>query len=168
MYASTEAHAAAKRRREDNAAVISGLITDDVKTNAAIEADAGLAEGDIERIAAASSLTDEQVAAVLPGLTPEYNLGTVPRRAVADAGADVTAAAGTVGVALDGSGSTGTGTITYAWTQTAGDPVTLSNAAAASPTFTAPATAQTLTFSLTVSDDLTTTRDADTVNAVIT
>lgn len=167
MYASTAAHAAAKERREDNAAVIAGLVADDAKTNAAIESDANLLEGDVERIAAASALTDEQVAAILPGLTTSYTLGTVPRRAVADAGADGAAATGAVGVALDGSGSVaGSGALTYAWTQTAGEAVALSDPAAQSPTFTAPATAQTLTFQLEVTDDVTTSRP-DTVDVVV-
>ena len=44
------------------------------------------------------------------------------------------------------------GTLTYLWTQTAGDTVTLTGADTLAPTFTAPATAQKLTFMLTVTD----------------
>ena len=42
--------------------------------------------------------------------------------------------------------------LTYAWTQTSGTTVTLSDATAASPTFTAPATTDHLEFTLTVTD----------------
>jgi hypothetical protein len=55
-------------------------------------------------------------------------------------------------VTLNGSKSvdpTG-GTLTFSWTQTAGTPVILSDPAVASPTFTAPATEEALTFQLAV------------------
>jgi hypothetical protein len=60
-------------------------------------------------------------------------------------------------VTLDGTGSNDPdsypGPLTYAWTQTGGQPVTLSSTTAAQPTFTAPAIAcSALTFSLTVND----------------
>jgi hypothetical protein len=57
-------------------------------------------------------------------------------------------------VTLDGSGSSDPDgdTITYKWTQTAGTTVTLSSSTVAKPTFTAPAAAGTLTFSLVVTD----------------
>jgi PKD repeat protein len=42
--------------------------------------------------------------------------------------------------------------LTYAWTQTAGTPVELSDASSATPSFTAPGTAGALTFSLVVTD----------------
>lgn len=84
----------------------------------------------------------------------------------ANAGVDqANITAGTT-VTLDGSVSSDSdGTIvSYAWTQKAGETVTLSNNSAVSPTFTAPTTgsAQTLTFQLTVTDDggLTSTPDS--------
>lgn len=70
----------------------------------------------------------------------------------ADAGADTTVAAGSV-VALDASASSDIDGVieSYDWTGTV---VTLNNPQSATPTFTAPATAATLTFQVTVTDDL--------------
>ena len=73
---------------------------------------------------------------------------------VANAGTSQTVLVDTP-VALDGSGSFDPDpgqTITYTWLQTSGTPVTLSNAHAVQPTFTAPAADATLTFQLTVDD----------------
>ena len=72
----------------------------------------------------------------------------------ADAGPDQTVASGAP-VTLDGSGSTDPDagdTLNYAWSQTSGPAVTLSDPTAVSPTFTAPAGPATLTFDLTVCD----------------
>jgi hypothetical protein len=57
-------------------------------------------------------------------------------------------------VTLDGTASTDADgdPLTYLWTQTAGPAVTLSSSTAAKPSFTAPAGATSLTFSLVVSD----------------
>ena len=71
---------------------------------------------------------------------------------VADAGTPRTVLGGTA-VALAGSGTDANGDpLTYTWTQTGGTTVRLSSRTVAAPTFTAPTTATTLTFSLVVSD----------------
>ena len=81
----------------------------------------------------------------------------------ADAGADKSVMINTAGVSLRGSGTTGDSgqTLSYDWVQVAnaaGDPlsgtgVTLAAANTATATFTAPGTATTLYFKLTVTDD---------------
>ena len=78
---------------------------------------------------------------------------TERERPVADAGADVDAAPG-ARVTLDGSASVDPNgdRLTFAWTQTAGGTVTLDGADRARLSFTAPATADALTFRLTVTD----------------
>lgn len=82
--------------------------------------------------------------------------GNANQPPTANAGTNQSVAAGAT-VTLDGTGSTdGDGTIvSYAWTQPAGDTVTLTGATTATPSFTAPSTSaqQTLTFELTVTDD---------------
>ncbi len=87
-----------------------------------------------------------------------------PSTVSADAGPDQTTATGAT-VTLDGSGSfvASGATPTYAWTQTGGTSVTLSNSAAVSPTFTAPSTPRTLTFRLTISHDGVTSTDTVTI-----
>jgi glucose/arabinose dehydrogenase len=79
---------------------------------------------------------------------------------IANAGPDATLAASTT-VTLNGTGSSDPNgdSLAYAWTQTAGTAVMLSGANTASPTFLAPATVATLTFSLTVSDGSLTSTD---------
>ncbi len=60
------------------------------------------------------------------------------------------------------------GTIaSYTWSQTAGTAVTLSSATVSQPTFTAPATSSTLTFSLTVTDNRGASSAASTVNITV-
>ena len=76
------------------------------------------------------------------------------RLPVANAGAPQSVVAGTT-VTLNGSGTDADNDpLTYAWTQTGGPAVTLSSTTAAKPTFTAPSSASTLTFSLVVRDGL--------------
>jgi uncharacterized repeat protein (TIGR01451 family) len=75
---------------------------------------------------------------------------------IADAGDDQSVTIGDT-VTLDGSGSRdpdGHTPLTYGWAQTGGASVTLSDASAESPTFTAPASETVLTFTLTVTDAL--------------
>ncbi|MFQ5495027.1 MAG: hypothetical protein ACE5EX_06565, partial [Phycisphaerae bacterium] len=79
------------------------------------------------------SLQSTPFGGVLTGI-PFILTGTIPL--VADAGADQIVAPGAV-VQLDGSGSTG-GVISHHWAQTAGEPVVLSDADIANPTFTFP------------------------------
>jgi MYXO-CTERM domain-containing protein len=91
------------------------------------------------------------------------------RAPVADAGQDQTVNERST-VALDGRGSSDpdqSTTLTYAWTQTAGPPVTLSGANTSQPTFTSPEVASNavLTFSLTVSDGALS--NTDTVNITV-
>ncbi|SEM51963.1 hypothetical protein SAMN05192533_103223 [Mesobacillus persicus] len=71
-----------------------------------------------------------------------------PISVTANAGADQRVLIGAE-VTLDGSNSTGP-ISSYSWTQTAGTPVTLVGADTATPTFTAPDSVQTLSFTLTV------------------
>ena len=92
---------------------------------------------------------------------------TVNSKPVADAGDDQIVRPSTT-VTLDGSGSSDDDedTLTYVWSQTSGTTVTLSSATAASPTFTAPSTAGTLVFSLTVNDGIGDS-DPDTVTVTV-
>ena len=84
----------------------------------------------------------------------------------ANAGADRTVPAG-ASVTLSGSGSDPEKqSLTYAWAQTLGTSVTLSGASTASASFTAPDSAATLTFSLTVGDGVNTSA-ADSVTVTV-
>ena len=78
---------------------------------------------------------------------------TPGRSPVADAGDDQTVHTGAT-VTLDASGSSdpGNDTLSYSWTQTAGTTVTPSSTTVSGPTFTAPSSAATLTFQVTVTD----------------
>lgn len=85
---------------------------------------------------------------------------------VADAGTKQTVAPGTT-VTLHGSATDADlDPLTYTWAQTGGPSVTLSDAHALAPTFTAPAAAGTLTFTLTVFDGALS--DVDSVTVVVT
>jgi uncharacterized repeat protein (TIGR01451 family) len=90
---------------------------------------------------------------------------TVNRRPTANAGSPQTVSS-RAHVMLDGSATDPDSgdTLTYAWTQTEGTPVALSDNHAAAPTFTAPAAAGSLTFKLTVSDGSLTGSDSVTIS----
>lgn len=93
---------------------------------------------------------------------PDQVTVTVPANLapLADAGSDQSVS-GNAQVTLDGSASSDPDgdALTYSWVQTSGPAVTLSDPAAAQPTFTAPAgtaSVQTIVFALTVSDGVST------------
>jgi hypothetical protein len=98
--------------------------------------------------------------------TVDANLVNLPP--VANAGLDRSVARGTR-VTLDGRGSLEPNgdPLTYAWTQTAGTPVTLADADSAQPSFTAPAATGLLTFVLEVRDP-NGSSSVDAVNVVVT
>jgi hypothetical protein len=76
-------------------------------------------------------------------------------RPVANAGADKTIAANSAGsLNAANSGDPDGAIVSYQWLQISGTAVTLSNNQVIAPTFTAPGTAATLVFELTVTDDL--------------
>ena len=108
------------------------------------------------------------------GVIIRYNgiqtgVGAANQAPTASAGADQSVDTGAT-VTLDASGSSDadTGdTLSYGWEQTAGATVTLSSATAAGPTFTAPASAATLTFRVTVIDGKGGS-DRDTVTVTVT
>jgi predicted acyl esterase len=83
------------------------------------------------------------------------NRSSVNQLPIADAGEDQLADENAA-VTLSGSGADAEGPVTYAWAQTGGSEVTLSNADTATASFTAPAVEgdQALTFELTVTDDV--------------
>ena len=83
-------------------------------------------------------------------LQRQYTVSTQP---VANAGANQTVGVNAT-VQLDGSGSSDLSgnPLTYQWTQTSGPSVTLSSNTAVKPTFTAPASATSLTFQLVVNN----------------
>ena len=104
-------------------------------------------------------------------LTPVGPVGA-NQTPTANAGADQSGVEPFATVTLNGNGSFDPDvgdTITYAWTQTAGTAVSLSSSTVAQPTFTVPATltGDTLTFSLTVTDNHGAVSAPDTVNIAV-
>ena len=93
--------------------------------------------------------------AYAPWLLRQYIVGSVPAidMPIASAGSNQVVGLG-ASVELDGSASSDPNnqSLTYYWTQTAGPTVTLSNPGAVQPTFTAPASSQTMIFSLVVTN----------------
>lgn len=102
------------------------------------------------------SATDDKGATASDTVTVQVkNLTVGNQPPAANAGPDQTVNEGAV-VILAGSGADSDGTIaSFAWSQTAGDPVSLSGAATATASFTAPQVDadKALTFSLTVTDN---------------
>jgi hypothetical protein len=99
------------------------------------------------------SVTGVSSTTVNVGLSEIEVFGIAPPVPVANAGPDQTVAPSAT-VTLNGTASSDPQgkTLTYAWTQTAGTSVTLSSVSASEPTFTAPLSPTTLTFSLVVSN----------------
>jgi len=106
----------------------------------------------------------------LPSLADAVTITVTNDPPIAHAGADQ-AVLVTTQVTLNGSASSdpdGHTPLTYGWTQTAGTPVTLTDANTAQPTFTAPSAADALTFSLVVTDNLGLASTADSVTITVT
>lgn len=68
-YLGTAAYSAAKASRADLMTDVRTAVDGDAKTRAQIEADAGLAEGDLDRILAGDYMTLEQAHQIFSGLT---------------------------------------------------------------------------------------------------
>jgi uncharacterized repeat protein (TIGR01451 family) len=98
----------------------------------------------------------------------EVVLNVVNRMPVANAGPDQMVTVSSL-VTLDGSGSSDPDgdSLAYAWTQTSGETVALTDATAQKPTFTAPAEAGTLTFTLEVTDSYGMSSTQDTVTITV-
>lgn len=102
------------------------------------------------------------------GATVTYKSAAANQNPTANAGPDQTVNVSN-SVQLDGSGSSDPdGTIaSYSWTQISGTTVTLSSSSVAMPTFTAPSSAGTLVFGLTVTDNSGATSTQDQVTITV-
>lgn len=110
------------------------------------------------RLVVSDAIGANDAAALTDSTTVDILIRHANRAPVADAGADKIVPEGSI-ITLDGTGSYDPDNdpiATYAWVQTAGTPVTLSNAGTATPSFAAPNVGPdgaVLTFALTVTDN---------------
>lgn len=149
-----------------NAAGVAGLLlqADDAQSPASLNAVLASTAIDIVGARAAPGIDDVTGAGLIDAAAAVAVVANLPN---ADAGVDQRANPNAA-VTLNGLGSNDpNGSITnFAWVQTAGEPVTLTGADTATPSFTAPGPAQTLSFELTVTDNSNLV-DTDSVNVIV-
>ena len=127
-----------------------------------------------QQLAAAQRAAQQQQLTI----TPVQTIPTIISLPIANAGVSQTVSSG-ASVTLNGAGSTGSVSIlngiqtqatiiSYAWTQVSGTTISLNGANTATPTFTAPTVATSLTFSLTVTDSTGAVSSRATVTVTVT